>query len=88
MKTGKTDATTLRKPPEALSAIHLLHPDDREPTREFWTDSVAGRRSYVLRTRRLASAEATTERSPDLVVERARGARPLLRGMEKRDRGG
>jgi PAS domain S-box-containing protein len=26
--------------------LQVLHPDDREPTREFWTDSVAGRRSY------------------------------------------
>jgi PAS domain S-box-containing protein len=24
----------------------VLHPDDREPTRQFWTESVAGRRAY------------------------------------------
>src|SRR5450432_473216 len=26
--------------------MKVLHPDDREPTREFWTDSVAGRTPY------------------------------------------
>jgi len=26
--------------------MEVLHPDDREPTRQFWTDSVAGRRPY------------------------------------------
>ena len=26
--------------------MKVLHPDDREPTREFWTDSVAGRAPY------------------------------------------
>jgi PAS domain S-box-containing protein len=26
--------------------IDVLHPDDREPTRQFWTDSVAGRSPY------------------------------------------
>jgi PAS domain S-box-containing protein len=26
--------------------MKLLHPDDREPTRKFWTDSVAGRAPY------------------------------------------
>ncbi|ACB95581.1 response regulator [Beijerinckia indica] len=26
--------------------IEVLHPDDREPTREFWTDSVAGHHPY------------------------------------------
>ncbi len=26
--------------------LEVLHPDDREPTRQFWTDSVAGRRPY------------------------------------------
>jgi PAS domain S-box-containing protein len=26
--------------------LELLHPDDREPIREFWTDSVAGRGPY------------------------------------------
>jgi PAS domain S-box-containing protein len=26
--------------------MDTLHPDDREPTRQFWTDSVAGRRPY------------------------------------------
>ena len=26
--------------------LETLHPDDREPTRRFWLDSVAGRRPY------------------------------------------
>jgi PAS domain S-box-containing protein len=26
--------------------MEALHPDDREPTRQFWTDSVAGRQPY------------------------------------------
>ena len=26
--------------------MKALHPDDREPTRQFWTESVAGRQSY------------------------------------------
>jgi len=26
--------------------LETLHPDDREPTRQFWTDSVAGRHDY------------------------------------------
>jgi PAS domain S-box-containing protein len=26
--------------------MEALHPDDREPTRQFWTESVAGRQSY------------------------------------------
>jgi PAS domain S-box-containing protein len=26
--------------------METLHPDDREPTRQFWTDSVAGRHAY------------------------------------------
>jgi hypothetical protein len=26
--------------------LDVLHPDDREPTRQFWMDSVAGRRPY------------------------------------------
>jgi len=26
--------------------LDVLHPDDREPTRQFWTDSVAGRSPY------------------------------------------
>jgi two-component system sensor histidine kinase/response regulator len=26
--------------------LKTLHPDDREPTRQFWTDSVAGRHDY------------------------------------------
>ena len=26
--------------------METLHPDDREPTRQFWTDSVAGRHDY------------------------------------------
>jgi PAS domain S-box-containing protein len=26
--------------------LETLHPEDREPTRQFWTDSVAGRRPY------------------------------------------
>lgn len=26
--------------------MEMLHPDDREPTRKFWTDSVAGRTPY------------------------------------------
>jgi PAS domain S-box-containing protein len=26
--------------------LEVLHPDDRAPTRKFWTDSVAGRRPY------------------------------------------
>jgi len=26
--------------------MEVLHPDDREPTRQFWKDSVAGRRPY------------------------------------------
>ena len=26
--------------------LEVLHPDDREPTRQFWTDSVAGRGPY------------------------------------------
>src|SRR6516162_3509567 len=26
--------------------LEVLHPDDREPTRQFWTESVAGRRPY------------------------------------------
>jgi PAS domain-containing protein len=26
--------------------MDVLHQDDREPTRQFWTDSVAGRRPY------------------------------------------
>src|SRR5437763_501138 len=26
--------------------LEVLHPDDREPTRKFWTDSVAGRGPY------------------------------------------
>jgi PAS domain S-box-containing protein len=26
--------------------MEALHPDDREPTRQFWTESVAGRRPY------------------------------------------
>jgi two-component system sensor histidine kinase/response regulator len=26
--------------------LEVLHPDDREPTRQFWTDSIAGRGAY------------------------------------------
>ena len=26
--------------------METLHPDDREPTRQFWTESIAGRQSY------------------------------------------
>ena len=35
--------------------LQVLHPDDREPTRKFWTDSVAGRGPYDVeyRVRRL-----------------------------------
>jgi PAS domain S-box-containing protein len=35
--------------------LKVLHPDDREPTRKFWTDSVAGRGPYDVeyRVRRL-----------------------------------
>jgi PAS domain S-box-containing protein len=42
-----TDYTGVREP-ELLGWqwIKVLHPDDREPTRQFWTDSVAGRAPY------------------------------------------